>query len=67
VELSDYLAVPYVLVLESQVDDSGRWTRRASYPEIGCHADGSNPLEAIELLERRRVRHIQHLVASGRS
>lgn len=64
-ELTDYLAIPYVLVLESGVDDEGRWTRRASYPELGCTAWAGTPLEAIELLERRRVRHIRELVASG--
>jgi hypothetical protein len=61
----DYLAIPYVLVLESSVDADGRWTRSASYPELGCTARAGTPLEAIELLERRRIRHIKELVAAG--
>jgi hypothetical protein len=64
-ELADYLAIPYVLVLESRVDADGRWTRSASYPELGCTVRAGTPLEAIELLERRRVRHIKELVAAG--
>ncbi len=64
-ELTDYLAIPYVLVLESRVDDRGSWSRSASYPELGCTARAGTPLEAIELLEQRRVRRIRELVASG--
>jgi hypothetical protein len=67
VELQDYLAIPYVLVLESRIDDDGHWARIASYPELGCTAEGGNPFEAIERLERRRVSHIRELVMSGQS
>ncbi len=65
VELEDYLAIPYVLSLESAAGPDGSWIRCASYPELGLVGSASTPLVAIELLEQQRVRHIRRLLASG--
>lgn len=63
--LREKLAVPYVLVAESVLEE-GRWTRRLSYPELpGCEVESTSVLEAFEAIERRRVRTILELSAAG--
>ena len=64
-ELEEYLAVPYVLAVETVVGEDGQWTRHASYPELGLIASATTPLLAIELLERQRVHLIRQMVANG--
>ena len=61
--LEEYLAVPYVLTMESVERADGEWVRRASYPELpGCVAEAWSPVEAIaELEEKRRLRIIELL------
>lgn len=34
--LDNYLAVPYVLRIESVRLEDGEWVREASYPELPC-------------------------------
>jgi predicted RNase H-like HicB family nuclease len=65
-DLGDHLAVPYVAVVYSVERPDGTWWRRAEYPELpGCAAEASSALEAIERLERQRVRLIAAAYASG--
>ncbi|HEY3059208.1 MAG TPA: hypothetical protein VGL99_09570 [Chloroflexota bacterium] len=51
----EYLAIPYVLVVESMEGPDGVWFRRARYPELGVSADAMSPLDAIDKLEEARV------------
>lgn len=65
-DLSDYLAVPYLLVIESVECADGEWVRRAEYPELpGCAVEAYSAVEAIELLEGERARYIQQLIERG--
>ena len=61
----EYLAVPYVLVVDSIQRPDGEWVRRAEYPEIGCVCEGATPIEAMERLEAARVSYILERLARG--
>ncbi len=61
-ELEYYLAVLYLLVLESVRHDDGEWVRRAEYPELpGCAAEAHSAVEAMDLLDAERERIITQL------
>ncbi len=65
-DLREYLAVPYVLAIESVERPDGEWVRRAEYPELpGCAAEAHSAVEAIALLEEERVRYIQQRLDRG--
>ena len=51
----EYLAIPYVLVVESLEGTDGTWVRRARYPELGVSADALSPMDAIAKLEEVRI------------
>src|SRR6202158_2482669 len=51
----EYLAVPYVLVVESVEGPDGPWSRRPMYPELGISGEALSPLDAIAKLEEARV------------
>ena len=51
----EYLAIPYVLVVESVEGPDGQWFRRAMYPELGISGEAQSPLDAIAKLEEARV------------
>ena len=58
-ELAEYLAVPYMLVVHSVELPDGSWVRRAEYPELpGCVAEARDVLTAIDELEAQRVRYL---------
>ncbi len=58
-ELEEYLAVPYKLIMESFEAADGDWLRRASYPELpGCDVEGLWAVDIVEELEQLRVRMI---------
>lgn len=62
----EYLAVPYVMVLESVPTPDGDWLRQASYPELpGCIARAQTPIEAIDQLEEQRVKYIMERLGAG--
>ena len=63
--LAYYEAVPYLLVVES-VERGGEWLRRAEHPELpGCVAEAPSALEALDKLERERLRVLRHLWDRG--
>jgi predicted RNase H-like HicB family nuclease len=65
-DLDYYLAVPYVLAMESVEHSDGEWYRRAEYPELpNCSAEAYSAVEAIEKLEEERVRCIRDLLERG--
>ena len=65
-DLDYYLAVPYLLVLESVEHPDGEWVRRAEYPELpGCVAEAYSAVEAIDKLEEKRERSIQDIWQRG--
>ena len=58
-ELEEYLAIPYKLIMESFEGPDGDWLRRASYPELpGCEVEGLWAVDVVEELEQLRVRLI---------
>ena len=64
--IDEYLAVPYVLTMESVRRPDGEWVRRASYPELpDCVAEAWSPVEAIDRLEETRHRRILELLERG--
>lgn len=64
--LDYYLAVPYLLVLESVQRPDGEWVRRAEYPELpGCVAEAQSAVEAIDRLDAERERIIEALWQRG--
>jgi hypothetical protein len=55
-DLDEYLAVPYKLVMESFEAHDGDWLRRASYPELpGCDVEGLWAVDIVDELEELRV------------
>ena len=55
-ELEEYLAVRYKLIMESFEGPDGDWLRRASYPELpGCDVEGLWAVDVVESLEQLRV------------
>lgn len=65
-DLREHLAVPYVAVVCSVERPDGSWWRRAEYPELpGCAAEASSAIEAMDLLERQRIRLIAAAYARG--
>ena len=63
----EYLAIPYVLVVESLEGPDGTWFRRARYPELGVSADAISPMDAIDKLEEVRVTSILSRLERGES
>ena len=63
----EYLAVPYVLVVESLKGPDGTWFRRAHYPELGVSAEAFSPMDAIAKLEEARVTTILNRIERGES
>ncbi|MGH2586965.1 MAG: type II toxin-antitoxin system HicB family antitoxin [Dehalococcoidia bacterium] len=65
-DLEYYLAVPYVLTMESVRRPDGEWVRRAEYEELpGCVVEAYSAVEAITRLDEARVRCIQGLLERG--
>ena len=64
--LEEYLAVPYILAVESFESPTGEWMRRASHPELpGCTVEGFSAVEVIEKLDELRVRRIMEMLERG--
>ena len=64
--LQHYLAIPYVAVFYSTVNDDGIWVRRADYPELpDCEVEAPTAIEAMDKLEERRVTTIVNMLATG--
>ncbi len=65
-ELSDYLAVPYLLEAEAVEYQPDRWIIRLAYPELpDCTAEAPVVEDALRDLERRRVETIVNLLREG--
>lgn len=66
--VEDYLAVPYVVAVESIELPNGVWIRRASNPELaGVVVEAASTVEAVEKLDELRVRYIVETVERGGS
>jgi hypothetical protein len=62
--LTEYLSVPYLL--ETVEVAPGSWVRRDAYPELpDCNAEAIVLEEALQLLERRRIKMIIRMVIEG--
>jgi len=47
-----------VLAAYSAIGDDGHWHRYVEYPELGCLAEGEQTIEAMQDLEKMRMRLI---------
>lgn len=64
--LTEYLSVPYVLEAETVEVAPDSWVRRVAYPELpDCNAEAIVLEEALQLLERRRIKMIVRMVIEG--
>ena len=62
----EYLAVPYIVWLQSVETSAGQWARRASLPELpGCVAQAPTAEEAVELLDEARQAWISEAYERG--
>jgi predicted RNase H-like HicB family nuclease len=62
----EYLAIPYVLVVESIEQEDGDWRRQASYPELpDAVAVADSPIDAMEEVDRKREKIILERLAEG--
>jgi predicted RNase H-like HicB family nuclease len=65
-DLEYYLAVPYMLAVESVEKPDGDWVRRAEYPELpDCYAEAFAAVDAIEKVDERRVQVIKDMLERG--
>lgn len=65
-DLSDYMAIPYVVVVYSVERPDGEWVRRVEYPELpGCAAEDDDVLTAIDRADAERVRFLASAFARG--
>jgi predicted RNase H-like HicB family nuclease len=65
-EVEEYMAVPYVLAVESVRLPDGNWIRRAEYPELpGCVVEAETAVEAVEKVEEEKVRYIIERLQRG--
>jgi predicted RNase H-like HicB family nuclease len=64
--LDYYLAIPYMLAVESVEKPDGDWVRRAEYPELpDCYAEAYAAVDAIEKVEERRVQCLKEMLERG--
>jgi hypothetical protein len=62
-----FLRVPYLLRSTAVRAGDDQWLRHVEYPELpDCSATGPGLLDAMDDLDRRRVRVILDLLAAGR-
>ena len=62
----DYLHVPYVLDVWSEMGPDGDWMRHAEFPELpGCSVNALSAVEALERLDEMRVEYILTRLARG--
>lgn len=66
-DLSEALAIPYVLDVSTRPGPSGQWVCRLEYVELeGCVAEARDALDALNLLERMREQWLRNALDSGR-
>jgi predicted RNase H-like HicB family nuclease len=64
--LEYFLAIPYIVRLESIPADDTHWIRRASHPELaGCLAEAEDPEDALDLLEKRKQEWLEGAFCQG--
>lgn len=62
--LAEHLAVPYLLTTYAAPTDEG-WKRFAEYPELDVRSYADTLLEAMDLLEEKRIDLIVERLAHG--
>jgi predicted RNase H-like HicB family nuclease len=64
--LEQYLAVPYVLSVGAVEGPDGDWLCHVEYEELpGCAAEAESPFDALDELDRLRVRFIVEHMEQG--
>jgi predicted RNase H-like HicB family nuclease len=65
-ELEEYLAVPYILRMESSFDSNGNHVCRAEHPELpDCIVEARSPIDALEQLEIAKSHYIRERLERG--
>jgi predicted RNase H-like HicB family nuclease len=65
-ELEEYLAVPYILRMETGFDRAGNHICRAEHPELpDCVVEARSPIDALEQLDAARTQLIRERFARG--
>ncbi|WP_433365556.1 type II toxin-antitoxin system HicB family antitoxin [Streptosporangium sp. CA-115845] len=66
-KVGDYLRVPYLVTAQSVPREDGTWVRHVEHPELpGCVAEADSILDALRLLEAKRIETVLDMLASGR-
>ena len=64
--LDEYLAVPYVAVFYSMLDQDGKWIRVVEYPELpNCIGTGPSAIEALDRAESARIAFLVRTYREG--
>ncbi len=64
--LRGFLSVPYLVEAEAVETCPGRWVRRVSHPELpDCRVEGSDIVDALRALERRRIEVVVRMLRQG--
>ena len=65
-EAEDYLHIPYVLTVWSELGPDGDWLRYAEFPELpGVVASSPSATEVIEKVDEMRVEFVLTTLARG--
>ncbi|WP_432841679.1 type II toxin-antitoxin system HicB family antitoxin [Dactylosporangium sp. CA-092794] len=66
--VGDYLRVPYLVTAQSVPLPDGSWVRRVEHPELpDCAAQAESILDALALLDTRRIETVLAMLASGQT
>jgi predicted RNase H-like HicB family nuclease len=65
--VGDYLRVPYLVTVQSRPLEDGSWVRHVEHPELPrCVAEAESIVEALSLLEKKRIETVLEMLAEGR-
>ncbi|GAA4566914.1 hypothetical protein [Planotetraspora kaengkrachanensis] len=65
-ELTEYLAIPYVIDVTATHGPDGAWVCTLDYEELpGCTASARSPLDALDALDQRRIAWITRRFENG--
>ncbi len=67
-KVGDFLRVPYLVTAQSIEHADGSWARHVEHPELpDCTAEADSIVDALSLLEAKRIETVVEMLASGRT